>query len=79
RKLMIADMLVPAKESPAKTALEVVSLDGAKVSIFCNEHSGEHHPRINNVARISRGDILFSGGVIHEVDAVLTPHPGGAN
>jgi uncharacterized surface protein with fasciclin (FAS1) repeats len=79
RKLMIADMLVPAKENPAKTVLEVVSLDGAKVSIFCNGHSGEHHPRINNVARIEKGDILFSGGVIHEVDAVLTPHPGGAN
>lgn len=68
---MIADMLVPVEGSPGKTLLEAVSLNGEKVSILCNDHSGEHHPRIKGIARIGKGDILFAIGVVHETEQLL--------
>ena len=74
-KIMIADMLVPVKDNLGKTSLAVKNLKGEKVSISCNLHTGEHHPRINGVARIGKGDILFAGGVIHEVDRLLHINP----
>ena len=64
-------MLIPVKGVPGKTALELRSAGGGKVSIQCNLHSGEHHPKVNGLATIGKGDIPFSGGVIHDVDAVL--------
>jgi len=72
-KVMIADMLVAIPDGTSnKTYKEVKSLRGDLVSILCNEHAGEHHPRINQgAARIGRGDILFGQGVLHEIDAVL--------
>src|SRR5262245_2722799 len=62
-KIMIADMLVPVKDNPRKTSLAVKTLKGEIVSILCDDHPGEHHPRINGVARVGKGDILFAGGV----------------
>src|SRR5262249_39690577 len=70
-KVMISDMLVPVKGQPSKTSYEVKNLNGSSVSILCNDHSGEHHPRIDGVARIGKGDILFTDGVIHEIDHLL--------
>ncbi len=78
-RVMIADMLVPVKGSPGKTLLTLTTLNGNAVSILCDEHTGDHHPRVNGIAQIGRGDLPFSGGVIHEIDSVLEPHPGGAN
>jgi uncharacterized surface protein with fasciclin (FAS1) repeats len=78
-KVMIADMLVPVEGNGSKTLIELKNLAGAKVAILCNEHTGEHHPRVNGVARIAEGDILFLGGVIHNLDAVLASHSSGVN
>lgn len=70
-KLTIADLLVPVKTDPTKTLLETTNLAGDKMSFLCNAHPGEHHPRVNGVARIGKGDIQFSAGVIHDIDTVL--------
>ena len=70
-EVMIADMLAPVTGHPGKTALELRSTGGGKVSIQCDLHSGEHHPKVNGMATIGKGDIPFSGGVLHDVDAVL--------
>ena len=78
-QVMLADMLVTVKGNPSRTLIQLKNLIGWNVTISCDERGGELHPKVNGWARISKGDILFSGGVIHEVDAVLTPHPGGVN
>jgi uncharacterized surface protein with fasciclin (FAS1) repeats len=78
-RVMVADMLVPVKVSPGKTLLGLTTLNGNVVNILCNLHTGDHHPTVNGITQIGRGDLLFSGGVIHEVDSVLKLHPGGAN
>jgi uncharacterized surface protein with fasciclin (FAS1) repeats len=72
-KLTIADMLVAITDGTSnKTYKEVKSIGGDVVSILCNGHGGDHHPRINQgAARIGRGDLLFAQGVVHEIDAVL--------
>ena len=72
-KVMIEDMLVPAPgEVPGRTLLKLSSFGGSTISILCDLHKGEHHPRINlGASRIGKGDIVFSNGTIHEVDAVL--------
>src|SRR6266404_4931288 len=56
-KVMIADMLVPVKGSPGKTLLTLTTLNGNVVSILCDLHTGEHHPRVNGIAQIGRGDL----------------------
>jgi uncharacterized surface protein with fasciclin (FAS1) repeats len=78
-QVMLADMLVPVRGNPSQTLIRLKNLIGWNVTIICAERGGELHPTVNGGARISNGDILFSGGVIHELDAVLTPHPGGVN
>jgi len=74
-RIMIADMLVPTKENATTTRLDATSMDGAKVSFLCNAHSGDHHPRINDVARIGKADIPFYAGVIHQIDRLLHINP----
>lgn len=70
--IQINDMLVPDPKVEGNTLLELKSVSGSMVSILCNLHTGEHHPRINaGSARIGKGDILFSDGVVHEIDTVL--------
>jgi uncharacterized surface protein with fasciclin (FAS1) repeats len=78
-RVMVADMLVPVKGSPGKTLLELKSLSGESLSLLCVGCTRQNHPTVNGIAQIGRSDLLFSGGVIHEIDSVLKPHPGGAN
>ena len=75
-KVVIADMLVPVKGSPGKTHVALTTLNGNVVSILCNEHTGDHHPKVNGKGRIGMGDIPFSGGVIHEIDVALVSYRG---
>jgi uncharacterized surface protein with fasciclin (FAS1) repeats len=78
-RVMVADMLVPVKSSPGKTLLELRNLSGESLSFQCIGCTAVRHPTVNGIAQIGRSDLLFSGGVIHEIDSVLKPHPGGAN
>ena len=77
-KILIQDMLVPAKPGSTQTFKEVRSRKGDTVGLLCDGHTGEHHPRINNGAsRIGRGDIVFSKGVVHEIETAIVVDDGG--
>ena len=51
--------------------------DGGLALFLCNEHpvspDKEHHPLINNKARVLKSDIEGTYAVIHVIDTVLTP------
>ena len=76
-KILIQDMLVPAKPGSTQTFKEVKRRKGDTVGLLCDGHSGEHHPRINNGAsRIGRGDLLFAKGVVHEIETAIVVDGG---
>jgi len=71
-RVSVNDLLVSLGDGSVRTYKELKSLEGRVLGFQCNGHTGEHHPRINGgTGKIGKGDILFSQGVIHEIDEVM--------
>ena len=69
--VMVQDMFDPGQASSHK---EFTDARGRVMGFQCNAHSGMHYPRINgDKARIAGfQDVHVDGGIVHEIDAVLT-------
>lgn len=68
-KVMVKDMFDPVENSNK----EFKTAEGQVLGFSCNgRHAGMHNPTINGKARVGRfQDVSASGGVVHEIDAVL--------
>ena len=78
-KVLFIQLFAPDQSGVAKKNVtnSLKTAEGGLAYLQCDEHpadpANQHHPLINNKARVLKGDIEGKYSVIHVIDAVLIP------